>query len=789
MKRTALFLGTILLFALVPIFGSSGLYPLPSYWSEGDVANWAQPRIASGPVLPSPGIASEGDLFLKIGSPSLLYQLASGAWMQVGDSGGGGATATPGGDLSGSVGSATVVGIQGRAASSTAPADGQVWKWSATASAWLPQTLPELGVATPGGDLAGTVGSATVVGLQGRAASSTAPQNGQVLRWIATASAWVPQWVGGIASDASLPATSTWEVGDLFILTASPPVLYRLQIATTTTTESASDSIPAMINYSAPSGLASATSEQGGHPAWQAFDDDPGTYYQAEATTALPEYIAYQFAAPVQVQKYVITSTGDGDYPSPPASWTFDGSNDGLAWVTLDSRTGVSGWASGTPKTYTFTASSSYTWFRLNVAENYDASPFGFCVLELEMMAIESADIKAWFPFSGGAASVTLAFLDLTDTPDSFAGQAGKITRVNGAGTALEFGGAHEHNHTQFVQATDTVEISVYNAHAAANAAHGTSGLASTTALNDHINTNVPVASGGTGATTAAAARANLGTLSLAEANASEALEFRLDGSRVMTGTLNMGENGIVASGDRTILNLTTDGFDTGSFRFNGGGGVGSTRGADVFLTGNEDGNQGDIFVSGGNRRGNVYLQASGTTIFKGSLATSAFENNLTTSAPLISHSRTICYHVSSSRSSSSDNVATAVFAIHTTNESGSNDGGAYSVRISGLIAVNAIPGSGGGGALFSEWGFSRMLHGNGTSGATSAICQVASNTSASVSGHYVYGVAVTASETTEFDLDVLFQTDVSLAQPILYDLKVELNWGGLLSTPTISVY
>lgn len=138
-----------------------------------------------------------------------------------------------GGDLTGTIGAATVAALQGNSVASTAPAGGQVLQWDG--AAWSPATLATLTPLVPdptgtygsstlipvvtvdnygrttsvsttaldvsgetvGGDLSGTVGSATVEALQGTAVASTAPTNGQVLSYNGTA--WTPTSVGSSA--------------------------------------------------------------------------------------------------------------------------------------------------------------------------------------------------------------------------------------------------------------------------------------------------------------------------------------------------------------------------------------------------------------------------------------------------------------------------------------------------------------------------------------------------------------------------------------------------------------
>ncbi len=129
-----------------------------------------------------------------------------------------------GGDLSGALAAPAVSKLQGRTLSATAPNSGQVLAWDGTQ--WVPQTPAGGGVSSvngrtgvvtaqtgdysfaqisgvagngqlpaAGGDLSGTLASATVSKLQNRSMASTAPSTGQVLGW--DGSQWTPQTVAG----------------------------------------------------------------------------------------------------------------------------------------------------------------------------------------------------------------------------------------------------------------------------------------------------------------------------------------------------------------------------------------------------------------------------------------------------------------------------------------------------------------------------------------------------------------------------------------------------------------
>jgi hypothetical protein len=74
------------------------------------------------------------------------------------------------GDLSGTANGPTVVGLQGRTVSSTAPTNGQVLTWNTSSSSWIPSSLSGF---TAGGDLSGSSVSQTVVSLTGSGGLTT----------------------------------------------------------------------------------------------------------------------------------------------------------------------------------------------------------------------------------------------------------------------------------------------------------------------------------------------------------------------------------------------------------------------------------------------------------------------------------------------------------------------------------------------------------------------------------------------------------------------------------------
>ena len=95
-------------------------------------------------------------------------------------------------------------------------------------------------------------------------------------------------------------------------------------------------------------------------------DGDPSTKWLTFTSTG---WVAYQLASPVTVVEYSLTSANDTPGRDPSA-WTVQGSNNGNAWTNLDTRTGQSFSGRLVTNNYTFTNTTAYSYYRLNVTAN-----------------------------------------------------------------------------------------------------------------------------------------------------------------------------------------------------------------------------------------------------------------------------------------------------------------------------------------------------------------------------------------------------------------------------------
>lgn len=140
------------------------------------------------------------------------------------------------------------------------------------------------------------------------------------------------------------------------------------------------DQIPTMTSYTAPSGTVT-TGDDSNNVAWKAFDKVVGSDYW-QTTGFGSAWVAYDWGSPKVITKYVLTADDTYYASRSPNAWTFQGWN-GSTWVTLDTRSGIT-WSISESKTFTFTNTTGYNKYRLNVSAG-NSGP-NCIVAEINMM-------------------------------------------------------------------------------------------------------------------------------------------------------------------------------------------------------------------------------------------------------------------------------------------------------------------------------------------------------------------------------------------------------------------
>jgi len=118
---------------------------------------------------------------------------------------------------------------------------------------------------------------------------------------------------------------------------------------------------PVMTSNTTPSGVASASA--GGTTAWDAFDGN--TSFDWTPLTGPSQWIQYQFTSPLTIRSYSIFYRGG--ITGYATNFNLQGSNDGISFTTLDTRTGFA-FTTGQYNTLTIAAPhSAYSYYRLNI--------------------------------------------------------------------------------------------------------------------------------------------------------------------------------------------------------------------------------------------------------------------------------------------------------------------------------------------------------------------------------------------------------------------------------------
>jgi hypothetical protein len=153
--------------------------------------------------------------------------------------------------------------------------------------------------------------------------------------------------------------------------------------------------------------LTAATSSTNAGANWVAacaFDrfliDSNVTHAWASSNGSMPQWLQVQVAVAQIATGYTMTAR-DSYADQAPNSWTFLGSNDGSTWTTLDTQSGVT-WSNGQTKKYTFSNSTAYTYYRVNITAINGGT--NAAIAELTIAGV-STDSTAYPSYGGGGAA------------------------------------------------------------------------------------------------------------------------------------------------------------------------------------------------------------------------------------------------------------------------------------------------------------------------------------------------------------------------------------------------
>ncbi len=136
------------------------------------------------------------------------------------------------------------------------------------------------------------------------------------------------------------------------------------------------------------------------------------------------------------------------------------------------------------------------------------------------------------------------------------------------------------------------------------------------------------------------------------------------------------------------------------------------------------------------------------------------------------------------------DNVATDVFRINTTDESGSADGGTYAVLVHALITHASGNTASNNAAKSFVAHFARAVRGAGDVGQNTAVLEISETASAATTTlqRDIGTVTMTVVENSEFQCDVQFQVDLTGAavNTAAVHCFVQVVWQGFLTAPTV---
>lgn len=131
---------------------------------------------------------------------------------------------------------------------------------------------------------------------------------------------------------------------------------------------------PTMTGNTTPSPYVVSGSTPGSGALWNAFNkvaDAVGLLFTPPGAAAT---LQMQLDAAHYLASYSVASRNDAAAESynlqAPRDWTFQGSNDGSSWTTLDTQAGITGWTQNQTRTFNIANPAQWSYFKLVFTAN-----------------------------------------------------------------------------------------------------------------------------------------------------------------------------------------------------------------------------------------------------------------------------------------------------------------------------------------------------------------------------------------------------------------------------------
>lgn len=125
--------------------------------------------------------------------------------------------------------------------------------------------------------------------------------------------------------------------------------------------------IPLMTSATFPSGQVTASSQVTGGEGWRAFDRNTSTNWTTSPVGTTTGTLSYQFPSSKIIKRYSFRASLQTSATA-PRNFTFEASNDGSSWTTLDTQTAINvGFGNVFTSSLINTGNTAYLYYRINV--------------------------------------------------------------------------------------------------------------------------------------------------------------------------------------------------------------------------------------------------------------------------------------------------------------------------------------------------------------------------------------------------------------------------------------